>query len=38
MNMAPSDKLSYTVHKQPVALDRLSVHDVSQAEAAGQYI
>ncbi|XP_069141397.1 uncharacterized protein [Argopecten irradians] len=28
------DKITYTVHKQPVALDRLSVHDISQSEAA----
>jgi hypothetical protein len=30
-----SDKVQYTVHRQPIALDRLSVHDVSQTEAAG---
>ena len=30
-----SDKMQYTVHRQPIALDRLSVHDVSQSEAAG---
>lgn len=29
-----SDKVQYTVHRQPIALDRLSVHDVSQTEAA----
>ncbi|XP_063436201.1 uncharacterized protein LOC134717621 isoform X3 [Mytilus trossulus] len=33
-----SDKTQYTVHRQPIALDRLSVHDVSQSEAAANGI
>ena len=35
--MTTSEKGTYIVMKQPMSLDRLSVHDVSQHEATGKF-
>jgi len=32
------DRQTYTVHRQPIALDRLGIHDVPQQEATGNII
>lgn len=33
--MSAADKGTYVVMKQPMSLDRLSLHDVSQTDATG---
>ena len=32
-----SDGITYTVHKQPIALDRFTIHDIRPHEATGEW-